>query len=175
MFCDADTAGTIFEQNPQPGPVSEGVSANLIFCDITTTVVPNVQFDPPAQAVAALQAAGLTEGSVIDTTDCSAGRDGLILATTPAIGTRLPIGTQVSLEECTNTTAIVPDVTGETPGQATTDLQDAGLTAGSTSLTTSCDVPAGTIAKTSPPAGDHEPVGTTVRLFESTGRPATCN
>jgi beta-lactam-binding protein with PASTA domain len=174
VFCNVNTAGTIFNQDPPAGPASSGVSANLFFCDVTTTKVPDVQFDSPAQAVAALQAAGLTEGSIIDTTNCSAGKDGLILATAPAIGTPLVTGTQVSLEECTNTVAVVPDVTGETPGQATEDLQDAGLTVGSTSFVTSCNVPAGTIDHTSPPKHDDEPVGTVVRLFESTGRPANC-
>ena len=95
--------------------------------------------------------------------------------TDPAIGTREVTGTQITLFECINTVAIVPDVTGETPGDADTDITDAGLAVGSTTFKTSCDVLPGTIISTSPPAGDHEPVGTVVRLVQSTGRPAICN
>jgi beta-lactam-binding protein with PASTA domain len=69
----------------------------------------------------------------------------------------------------------VPDVTGDTPDQAAAAIQSAGLVVGSTGLTTSCEVPVGTIVRTSPPGGDRVTAGTTVNLTKSKGRSATCD
>jgi hypothetical protein len=173
--CDASTAGTIFAQDPAPGTVvSAGVPVHLQFCDLTAVTVPNVIGDTPDQARAALQAVGLADGQVTTTADCGLASDGLITDTNPAVGSQQLPGTAISLQECVRTVT-VPDVSGDTLDQAEAELQGASLTPGSVSHGTSCDVPAGTVIRTSPKAGDKEAPGTIVSLVVSTGRPATCN
>jgi serine/threonine-protein kinase len=68
----------------------------------------------------------------------------------------------------------VPDVTGDTPATAAAAIQSAGLTVGSTSLALSCDVPVGTIIRTSPQADDVVAPGTTVNLTKSRGPLRNC-
>jgi beta-lactam-binding protein with PASTA domain len=48
-----------------------------------------------------------------------------------------------------------------------------GLVAGNVGTTTSCDVPKGTIASTNPGAGAVVPIGSTVNMTQSIGRPPT--
>jgi hypothetical protein len=101
VACNANTAGTIFAQGPAPATsVSAGATVSLSFCDLTTATVPNVARDTPAQAAAALRSAGFTEGSVIGTTNCSLLSNGLILAASPAIGSRQVTGIPINLQEC---------------------------------------------------------------------------
>jgi beta-lactam-binding protein with PASTA domain len=175
VSCNASTAGTIFDQDPLPSLVSSGVTAHLAYCDLTTATVPDVIGSTPDQAAAALRAAGLTLGSVIGTSQCSPASSGLILAASPAIGTRQVTGTAINLQQCVNPLTTVPDVTGDTPDQAAAAIRSAGLVVGSTSLTTSCEVRVGTIVRTSPPAGDRVTAGTTVNLVKSKGRSGTCD
>jgi len=64
----------------------------------------------------------------------------------------------------------VPDVTGMTEKEAITELQDAGFDVADTTMTTSSDdVEAGLVAKTSPAAGMKRAKGQVVTLYISTG------
>jgi hypothetical protein len=138
----------------------------------------NVPFVPgltPAQAAATLAGFGLAVGSQSTTTSCDGIIPGEVVSTTPAFDTPVPFGTAINLVVCTTPPEVrVPNVTGDTPDQAAAAIQSAGLTVGSTSFSTSCDVPAGTIIRTSPPAGDLVDPGTTVSLVQSTGKTPVC-
>jgi alpha-tubulin suppressor-like RCC1 family protein len=134
---------------------------------VSHTTVPGVFGDTPAQAVAAVQAAGLLAMGFTSTSNCSPANHGLILAANPAAGTVQQTGSWIQFQKCDSSMTLVPDVAGSTPAEAATALQAVGLTVGSTGLGTSCDVPVGTIIRTIPPAGSTVANGATIGLIKS--------
>lgn len=97
-----------------------------------------------------------------------------MVSTSPAVSTLVALGTAISLRVCTNAVP-VPDVTGDTPAQASAAIQSAGLAVGSTGLATSCDIPIGKIIRTIPPAGSLVAPGTTVGLIKSRAMSPDCS
>ena len=110
------------------------------------------------------------------TSACPAASNLKVIATSPAPGVSVPYGSNVTVTQCLITSVTVPNVIGDSLGDARSELQAAGLVAGGPNFTTSCDVSAGTIAATSPEAGATVAFGATVTLYQSTGRPKSpCN
>ncbi len=121
--------------------------------------IPNVQGDTYAQAQAALQAVGLqaTESSASSTTTPS----GLVDHTNPPIGSQVPPGTTVTVYVSTGPpTTQVPNVSGDTVGQAEAKLQAAGLAVGNV-----YGPSRGTVFTTVPDAGQTVTEGTAVNLY----------
>jgi membrane peptidoglycan carboxypeptidase len=67
--------------------------------------------------------------------------------------------------------ATVPDVTGESPAVAAATLTTDGFSPQVESRTVHSSEPAGTVARTSPPAGAQASIGNTVKIFISDGTP----
>ncbi len=121
--------------------------------------IPNVQGDTYPQAQAALQAAGLqaNESSASSTTTPS----GMVDHTSPASGSQVPPGTTVTVYVSTGPpTTHVPNVSGDSVGQAEAALQSAGLTVGAVYGPRN-----GTVFTTVPDAGETVTEGTAVNLY----------
>jgi membrane peptidoglycan carboxypeptidase len=69
-------------------------------------------------------------------------------------------------------TVSIPDVTGDTPQDAYASLTADGFATYIQSATVNSDVPAGQVAKTSPPAGSTVATGSTVYVYTSNGHAA---
>jgi eukaryotic-like serine/threonine-protein kinase len=122
-------------------------------------VIPNVQGDTYQQAQAALQADGLqaTESSASSTTTPA----GQVDHTSPPVGSQVPPGTTVTVFVSTGPpTTQVPNVSGDSVGQAEAKLQAAGLSVGNVYGPSK-----GTVFTTVPDAGETVTDGTAVNLY----------
>jgi serine/threonine-protein kinase len=169
--CSVSQQNTVLSTSPAAGtPTVIGLPIDLVMCRSAIVTVPNVTGDALHDAAEVLLTVGLTAESEAA---CSS-PPGTVAFTDPRAGQTAQYGTGV-LVTCNRppTTAAVPNVIGETVGDATTDIQAAGLTVGELRFTTSCEVLPGTVDSTSPFPGDVVPLGTAVNLTKSTGRPKT--
>lgn len=117
--------------------------------------------------LAAIEAAGLVAGPVISQNSPLAAET--VLSADPAAGTAVPRGSTVRLVVASGTNAVPP-----IDGWATADADAAVRAAGflSEEVPTVSDRPPGTVIGSTPAPGASAPVGSTVRLLVSSGRPA---
>jgi tetratricopeptide (TPR) repeat protein len=114
--------------------------------------VPNVVGESPAAAARQLESAGLSLGNQAQQCSNQIGQ-GLLIATSPPANTPAQRGSPVNLIESSGPCpVIVPDLVGQTQGQATTALQGLGLTVNSTT-TSECDVTSDGIVVSQSPSG----------------------
>jgi serine/threonine-protein kinase len=135
------------------------------------TSVPRVYGQTVAAAQANLSNAGLkarTGQTLID----NAVPKGHVIRTEPAAGARIARSGRVTLIVSAGPHMIpVPQVTGQSLGDAEANLKHAGLVVGQVKQTTSATIPAGIVISTHPDAGASWPQTEPVTLLVSAGPP----
>ena len=136
----------------------------------TITLVPSLGHEPAtvpsiptsytfAQAQAALQAVGLT--ATQNNESNATVPSGQVISTSPASGAQAPYGSAVTVNVSTGPpTTTVPNVIGDTVTQATTALQQQGLSVSGVSGS-----PNNNVSGTQPSVGSTVPTGSSVQLF----------
>jgi beta-lactam-binding protein with PASTA domain len=158
--------GTVLQQDPPPGtPLLAGGAMNLVV-EAARLVVPDVRGKTRQAAEAALQATGLHPGSVSEQLTGSppgtGAAPGTVVGQDPAPNALALRDSPVNLAlQVTNVQ--VPDVRGQSQGDAQTTLIGRGLQLGVvTERWTGASV--GTVVQQSPPANGQAPVRSSVNL-----------
>lgn len=164
----------VFDQDPRGGTiVPEGSTVTILVSSGTEAFpMPDLEGFLQADAVAALQQAGLTVGNVTTESSEQFGADEVI-RTVPPAGDPVAPGTAVDLVISEGPETVpVPDVSGRSPEEAFTILQDAGFRVAERSQASS-SVPAGSVIGTEPPAGTEAEPSSVITILVSTGPETT--
>ena len=133
------------------------------------TSVPNVVGDTQATATTALGAAGLTLGTVSQAPSATVAL-GEVISETPAAAASVAPGSSVALTVSSGPPPVnVPQLVNDTVAQATTALQNLGLTLGAQTSANSPTVPSGEIISEMPISGTSVAIGSAVAVVVSTG------
>jgi beta-lactam-binding protein with PASTA domain len=157
--------GNVSSQAPKAGSeVKKGSRVGIVVSNGPGSLaMPNVVGQNAAQAVAALQAAGLQP-----TTQSQAStkvKQGKVISTDPSAGTDLQKGSAVSVFVSSGPQQVqVPEVTGSTEAEAKAALKAAGLKLGTVTQQPSNEQAPGTVLSQAPVAGTQLPAGQTVGL-----------
>jgi serine/threonine-protein kinase len=167
-----EPAGTVIRQDPAPETrVDEGTAVNLTVAAAPETVpVPDgLVGSTQEEATAALQAAGLTVGTV--TPDEESDEDpGTVTATDPESGTEVAVGSAVNLVVASEPDqVIVPSVIGRTLGDAEAAIEGAGLVLGNIERRES-DQPVDIVLETNPEGGTQVEPESSVDVVISAGQ-----
>lgn len=163
--------GIVISQNRHPGSsLTTGTTVNIaVSIGPLTTVVPDLTGLERQPALDAIAAANLQRG------DISYGYSATIPAERVMSQTRVP-GARVEQGAVLSfvlsrgeQTATVPDVVGQTQSAAGTAIAEAGLIVGSVTEGYSDTVPAGSVARQEPAAGESAVLGSPVDLVISQG------
>jgi beta-lactam-binding protein with PASTA domain/predicted Ser/Thr protein kinase len=169
---NAKPVGTVFAESPSGGNKADKGST------VTVTVstgrgkvsVPSVQGESAKQARALLKRFGLSVQRVIQTPS-SRFPAGQATGTSPRAATSVPHGTPVALFVSTGPQAkAIPDVTGETQGQATADLSNAGFKVHSQHQV-STTTPSGHVISQTPTQDKTARPGSTVTIVVAKAQP----
>ncbi len=158
-------AGNVISQTPKPGAeVKKGSRVDIVVSTGPGSLgMPNVVGKSEAQALAALQAAGLKP-----TTQAQAStkvKQGTVISTDPSAGTELEEGSPVTVVVSSGPQQVsVPEVTGSSEAEAKAALKAAGLTLGAVTRQPSGEVAAGTVLSQSPATGTQLAAGQPVAL-----------
>jgi serine/threonine-protein kinase len=161
--------GVVFAQDPAGRErAEEGSTVQLrVSSGAALVTVPDVVGQPFADAEAQLRAAGF-EVRRIDSPDDEAPVDE-VLEQSPAGDTEAEEGSEVALTVSSGPDAIeIPDVSGDTVGSASAELEALGFETDTTSEASN-DVPQGRVIRTEPGAGSQRQEGSTVTLVVSSG------
>ncbi|WP_075004028.1 Stk1 family PASTA domain-containing Ser/Thr kinase [Streptacidiphilus jiangxiensis] len=156
-----------------PGPGAHVRKDATVTVDVSKgaqrPTVPTLAGKSVDDAIKALQQAGLAVGSRQQQGDATIPA-GSVVGTDPAAGTQVAANTPVNLIISSGPQPVdLPDVTGESIDQATSDLQQAGFQVRIAPDQVFSDQDAGTVASMSPPAGQSQQ-GVTVTLTISKGQ-----
>ncbi len=163
-------AGTVLSTKPKAGAsVKKGSSVSLTISSgpsAKPVPVPYVVGQTLAVAEATLQSAqlGYRFRFVV-----SSAPGGTVIAQDPVANTSAKPGTQVLLTVAGGNNTTVPNVTGDTPAQAGSQLGGANLQVGSTTQNCSNTIGNGLVSASNPGSGATVPKGTSVSLTVSTG------
>ena len=190
-FDPAVPQGNVIDQSPAPGEQAEpGIEVDYsVSAGPEPVIVPDVSGIPEADAVIALEAAGLTVGERIERTNRRVAA-GDVIRTRPEAGEIAAPGSTVELfisigqpaspspsptstPQPTSALATVPDVSGLPESDAIAAIEAAGLLVGEITERTNRRVPTGAAIRTRPEAGEIVEPGTAVELVISVGEPAT--
>jgi serine/threonine-protein kinase len=169
--------GTVLSQSPGAGTqAKKGSPINVVAVGTTVQAVPNVIGMTEPAAKAALTGAGLAIG-VITRVYSDTAPSGTVTGQAPGSGIDAPAGSPVALTvsrgptpAATPSSAVVPNVIGQSQSQATSALQSRGFAVGIDKVPSST-VPPGTVSAQSPAAGVLAQPGTTVTIVVSSGPP----
>jgi serine/threonine-protein kinase len=158
-------------QPPSGTTVTKGQTITLITGNQGPQVtVPDETNQSVGAATAALQAQGL-QVQAQQSSNCL--QVNVVCDQNPKGGTQLNPGATVILFTAATTTTLpgspIPDVTGDSVGQACNKLGQSGFVCGSTTQQPSSTFASGIVISTNPSAGTSEPQGTTVNLVVSSG------
>jgi len=170
VHSDAVPAGQVVSMDPPAGQnVPPGTTVTLtISCGVSLTRVPDVVEMPQADAMAAMEAAGLV-AVVIETHSDSIPAGQVISMDLPA-GQNVPPGTTVTLVVSLGTSpVVVPNVVGLAQADAEAALTAAALAMGSITQAHSDTVHAGNVISQDPTAGITVQKGTPVDMIVSVG------
>ena len=122
-------------------------------CSLSVLVtVPNVVGTTQQSAKTTLQNAGLT-ATATTTSDCSTTDNGMVLSQNPAAGATVGKGENDTISVCSPSVLVtVPNVVGTTQQSAKTTLQNAGLTATTTTTSDCSTTENGTVLSQKPAA-----------------------
>lgn len=136
---------------------------------VVLALVPDLTGQPQAQASQILPSVNLKVGAITYVYSNTVPL-GSVISQFPVAGSLVSTDTPVDLviSSCL-ARATIPDVTGQPQAMALTNLNTAGLAAGTITQQTSNTVPAGNVISQSPIAGGSVNVGTTVNLVVSSG------
>jgi beta-lactam-binding protein with PASTA domain/tRNA A-37 threonylcarbamoyl transferase component Bud32 len=161
--------GTVFAQDPAGRErAEEGSIVRLrVSSGAALATVPDVVGDLFADAEAELRAAGF-EVRRVDTPDDEVPAD-TVLEQNPAANQQAEEGSEITLNVSSGPDGVeIPDVSGDTVGAATAELEGLGFSTDTTSEA-SGDVQQGRVIRTEPGAGSQRPPGSTVTLVVSSG------
>lgn len=171
-YSDTVKRGTVIRSDPKPGDrIRDNDSVTLTISDGPRTVkVPDLAGFPLSKARAELKADGLAPGMVSRAFSDDVPK-GSVISTRPAAGTERRGGSAIAFTVSKGSPVEVPDVTGESVDDATSDLEDAGLKVRiSSQRVTSAEFEKGQVAEQSPDADDNQVAeGDTVTLTISKG------
>jgi beta-lactam-binding protein with PASTA domain len=165
-------AGDVVSQDPEPGSsVAVGSTVSyLVSLGVEPNVaVPAVRDLSEADAVAAIEDAGLVVGETIEQSneDVAVGD---AIKTVPAADEEISLGSEVALYVSAGPPlTLVPEVKGLAEADANAAIAAAGLVVGATEQKTNATVPAGQAVKTEPAAGSEVQTGSAVTLTVSKG------
>jgi serine/threonine-protein kinase len=170
-FSPSVPKGSVIGTDPSPG--SHVRKDATVIVDVSKgaqrPTVPTVTGRPVDQAISALQQAGLGIGPQRQQGDPTVPA-GSVIGTDPAAGTQVAANTPVTLIVSSGPQPVdLPDVTGESVDQATSDLQSAGFQVKVDPNQVFSDQDPGTVAAMSPPPGTSQQ-GVTVTLTVSKGQ-----
>jgi serine/threonine-protein kinase len=162
---DTVAKGMVVSQDPTARAfVDPGETISFIVSTGKATVqIPNVIGDNKATAADQLRALGLTVRMKSQKSDEA--KDNVV-AVKPDVGTEVTVGTSVTIL-FSQGPQTVPNVVGETLGQATKDLDAAGFQVSMLPDSTSTE-PKGTVTQMSPNAGTTQNAGTVITRLVST-------
>jgi len=166
---DTTAAGLVFKQAPGEGKsVAKGSKVTIwVSTGKPKVPVPDVVGQSQNDAVKTLKDAGL-DPQVFTVPGGTAGQ---VTATAPAAGKQAVKGSTVRVNVASGPKpVIVPKVTGEPIGQATTDLHDAGFSVNPTYVDN--DAPANQVIEQDPAQGAKAPKNSTVNVKVSNGPPS---
>ena len=167
---DAAPRNTVLSQDPAAATeLPKGSTVDFtISSGPALTSVPDVNDQPEADAIAAIEAAGLSVGDTKRPTNGGIPA-GNAVKTEPAAGTELDLGTAVTLFVSSGPKqVVVPDVVGLLRGAANTAITDAELSTGE--ITSVEDAaPRNTVLSQDPAAATELPKGSTVDFTISSG------
>jgi eukaryotic-like serine/threonine-protein kinase len=159
------TSGVVFAQTPAFGlVVKSGARVHLtVSSGPPTTPLAKVEGLTAAQALSTLRAAGFEP--VTKTKASTSISEGLVIATEPAAGTRLPVGSTVTVLVSSGPSPVrVPDTVGQTRTAAESALVTAELVLGTVTQQVSSSQAPETVLSQSPAGGSHLRVGGGVNL-----------
>jgi eukaryotic-like serine/threonine-protein kinase len=166
-----DEVGRVLSQDPTFNElVNEGstVTPTVGVAPETVAVPPNLVGSTEEEARAAIQAAGLTVGTVTQEENDDA-EPGEVLATDPASGEEVQVGSAVNLVVAeAPETVTVPPVLGRSVDDARAAIEAAGLSFGNVTREAS-DQPVDTVLRTDPSGGTEVARGSTVSVVISSG------
>ncbi|WP_093801250.1 Stk1 family PASTA domain-containing Ser/Thr kinase [Streptomyces sp. Wb2n-11] len=169
-YSKAYDRGTVMNSDPASRARIRGNgSVTLVVSRGPETVrVPDVGRLPLAEARDKLKKAGLAPGIVTRTFDEDVPR-GSVVSTTPRAGTERHPDSAIALVVSKGAPVEVPDVTGESVEDATTELEEAGLTVKVAPGRVTSREEAGSVVRQSAAEGDRLAEGDTVTLTVSKG------
>ncbi|HBB98247.1 MAG TPA: hypothetical protein DC054_22915 [Blastocatellia bacterium] len=158
---DAKPAGTVLEQKPDPGAkVARGSSINLVINAGTEVSVPDLLNKSQADAIAAIEAAGLKRGRIDARPDNRQPRD-QVIAQNPRAGRKVNRDSVVDITVTTTQPIEVPGVIDDKEQTAIRKMSEKGLV-GKVEQRESCKV--GEVIETIPPRHTLVEPGSTVTL-----------
>jgi serine/threonine-protein kinase len=164
--------GAVVQTDPDVGAqVAPGTAVALIIAmkpGVPSVIVPPVAGLAPPDAAKALVEAGLSPKPAPYASEPSAAQEpGRVLRTDPPIGQSVPAKTLVTIVLAAAPNVVVPTVTGMSPAEAAKALSDKGLVADPPPYPSlpSPNLPAGSVIKTDPSAGQSVPSGSHVLLI----------
>ncbi|MYZ38956.1 MULTISPECIES: Stk1 family PASTA domain-containing Ser/Thr kinase, partial [unclassified Streptomyces] len=169
-FSETVERGTVISSDPGPrtrirgdGPVTLVISRGP-----EIVRVPDVTGVPLAEARRALKRAGLAAGIVTREFDEQTAQ-GAVVSSSPAAGTDVRPDSGVALVVSKGSPVDMPDVTGESVSEATTELEQAGLKVRIAAVQVNSPEDEGTVARQSAAEGSQLARGDTVTLTVSKG------
>ncbi len=170
-YDDTIAAGNVLGTAPAAGSEVDPGSAVAYVVSLgrEQVAVPDLTDQPEAAALTALDDAGLVAGERSEAYDDTIAA-GNVLGTAPAAGSEVDPGSAVAYVVSLGREQVaVPDVRGQSQGDAVATIESAGLSVGDTLERTNATVPAGQAVKTDPPAGETVDMGAVLTLTMSKG------
>jgi beta-lactam-binding protein with PASTA domain len=164
--------GNVISESPSAGAsVAKGSVVALVVS--TGPAVPNVVGDSQSAATSAIQAAGLTVGTVGKQSSATVAANDVI-SETPSANTSVKSGSAVDLIVSTGPAmpVTVPTFVGQTQAAATTAITNAGFVLGNVTRQASTTIAAGAVISQNPAAGASVNSGSGVVLVVSSGATA---
>jgi len=159
---------TILGQNPSTGKAEKGSTISVEVVGTRVSDVPDVVGSGRAEAERRLKDAGFEVG--VDKQESSFDDDGLVMGQDPPGDTRVEVGSKITITVGTGPSSVeVPRLYGNTPAQAESVLQGAGLKLGTQSQDYNSDVAEGSIFYQDPSGGQNVEPGSVVDVTVSLG------
>jgi eukaryotic-like serine/threonine-protein kinase len=158
-------SGLVFAESPRSGlSVKKGTRVTLTVSSGPARIpLRKVEGLSEAEAVAALRAAGFKP--ITKTKPSSSVAEGVVIGTEPPAGTRVPVGSTVTVLVSSGPASVrVPDTTGQSRTAAEASLTTAGLAVGTVTQEASSTQSPGTVLSQSPPGGSSLRAGGKVNL-----------
>jgi len=159
---------TILGQDPSSGKAEKGSTISVEVVGTRVSDVPGVVGSERAEAERNLKDAGFEVE--VDERESSFDDEGLVISQDPSGGSRAEVGSEVTIAVGTGPSSVeVPRLYGNTPEQAESVLQGAGLKLGDQSRDYNSDVAEGSIFLQDPSGGKNVEPGSAVDVTVSLG------
>jgi len=160
--------GTILDQDPSTGEAEKGSTISVEVVGTRVAEVPKVVGSGRAEAGRELKDAGFEVE--VDKQESSFDDEGLVMGQDPPGDTRVEVGSKITITVGTGPSSVeVPRLYGNTPAQAESVLQGAGLKLGTQSQDYNGDVAEGSIFYQDPSGGQNVEPGSAVDVTVSLG------